>query len=264
MKFGLAGHAGVRQLYETKDLQKCLSAAEEVWKPFEGMDVGKDGKPGVRTLTKLREILTAYHEQLFLKEDWTDQGGEVMEELLIPVPPYYWHLFSKCGYSPFYIRYLAKIDRFGLSGQVPAIQELKFLKPFMGGEFTPEPNNQIVGYLRASRRRKAIVTVAKVQPSSVKGMVQPRSKRDEPYSIFTRDPVFYEDFAFAEFEQDVIGWVVSILTWQMSNYWPKSAPGACNDYGGCSFKTVCSVEPAKREVLLELGFKKKEAFVDGK
>jgi len=264
MKFGGAEHAGIRTLYETKSLEACLKAGEEAWAPFEGRDVNKAGKPGVRTLSKLREILTAYYEQFFLKEDWEDQGGEQMQELLIKVPSQYWHLFAKAGTNPFYIRYLAKIDRLGLSGGVPAIQEFKFLKPFLGADFTPEPNNQIVGYLRASNRRKAVVTVAKVQPSSIKGMVQPRAKKDEPYSIFTRDPVYYSDFVFEEFEKDVIGWVVSILTWQMSNYWPKSAPGACNDYGGCPFKTLCSVEPKQREVMIELGFKQKEPYADGK
>jgi hypothetical protein len=258
MRFGFAGHTGIHALYDTRNLKACLEAAEKAWAPYEGMDVDKGGKPGVRTLAKLKEILTAYHDQIFLTEDWTDEGGEKEEVLLISVPSVHWYLFSKAGYAPFYVYYTAKIDRRGISGKVPAIQELKFLKPFLGSEFVPEPNNQIVGYLKASNRRKAVVTVAKVQQSSIKGMVQPRSKKDEPYSIFTRDPVFYSDFVFEEFEKDVIGWAVSILTWKLNKHYPKSAPDACNMYGGCPYKVLCSVEPIQREVMIELGFKKKE------
>lgn len=261
MKFGSAGHAGLNTLYMTKDLGKCLEAATTAWIPFEGQDVNKDGKPGVRTLTKLKEILTAYHEQFFVGEDWTDAGGEKLEEVYIYVPyDIQQKMLVVSGNLYTDIRYLVKVDRKGLSGDVPAIQEFKFLKPIMGSDFVPEPNNQIVGYLKASKCKKAIVTVAKVQVSSVKGMVKGKLKSDEPHSIFTRDPVFYEEHVFKEFEQDAIGWTLSILTWKASNYWPKAAPDACNDFGGCQFRNLCAVSPEQRRVLLDLGFKKKKPY----
>jgi len=245
MKFGDAGHRGLGALYTHNSLDACLTVASDAWKPFEGMDVEKNGQPGMRTTAKLREILTAYFEQLYGKEEWIDQGGERLESMVL-----------KRGELEIIYRF--KIDREGLSGGVPAIQEWKFNKPFFTNEFIPEPNLQIVGYLRATGKKKAVVTVCDVVKNSVKGQVQPRNKADLPRSIFHRDPVYYDDWVFKEWEEDVFGWAVSILTCRESNYWPKNAPGACGNYGGCVYKTLCNAEEEQRKVLMELSFRKKE------
>jgi hypothetical protein len=174
--------------------------------------------------------------------------------------PLFWYL----GYRHGFIGYRIKIDRKGLSGGVPAIHEWKFLKPLIGTDFVPEPNNQIVGYLYALKAKKAVVTVAKVQISSSGGMVKGRLKSDEPHSIFTRDPVFYDSHVFEEFKRDVIGWALSYLTCQASEYWPKNAPGACNYYGGCQFKQLCAADPEQRKVLIELSYRPKPKYEEGK
>ena len=258
MMFGSAGHTGLHKLYDTKNLDSCLDAAFKAWEPFEGQDVSKDGKPGVRTWAKLKEILTAYYNQIYVNEKWTDQGGEILESFLIEIPPFIRDAFLGVGYTEEAIRYRFKIDRKGLSGDVPAIQEWKFLKPILGSDFVPEPNNQIVGYLKGMQARKAVVTVAKVQVSSVEGMIKGRTKDAEPHSIFTRDPVFYDPHVFEEFSMDMLMWSFIILSCTALGYWPKNAPGACNYFGGCQFKQLCASDPEQRKVLIELSFQKKE------
>jgi hypothetical protein len=258
-EFGSAGHAGLGALYSTKSLEEALKAAEKVWKPWEGQDVDKNGKPGVRTLIKLKEILTAYKEQFYDQEKWEDTGGEKLQQIELLHPPECFQEFLSLVGSPnLQLIYRYKIDRTGLSGGVKAVQEWKFLKPFMGKEFITEPNNQVVGYLKGEKATKAVVTVMDVMASSVKGMVKGKAKDAEWRSIFKRDPVFYEPWVFEEWEKDVWGWALSILTCRMSGYWPKNAPGACDNYGGCIFKMLCCAPPEQRETMIELGFRKKK------
>lgn len=245
MVFGDAGHKGLGKLYDTGSLDESIKTATELWEPYEGMDVEKNGQPGIRTKAKLTEILTAYVEQLFGKEDWEDEGGEQLDAFTLIR-------------DDLTVTYRYKIDRIGKSGGTPAIQEWKFLKPFFTNEFIPEPNLQVVGYLKATNRQKAIVTVADVMKSSKNGMVVQKAKDVLPRSIFHRDPVYYDGWVFGEWEKDVFGWAKSILTCRESNYWPKNAPGACGNYGGCVYKTLCNADEEQRKVLMELSFKKRE------
>jgi hypothetical protein len=258
MEFGSAGHVALGVLYDTGDLGKALEAAKKAWAPWEGMDVEKSGAPGIRTQAKLREIITAYYEQIFKDEKWEDMPGEAekLTQIEIEVPGE--HVLRRVlGYECEYIIYRLKIDRKGHSGGVLAIQEWKFLKPFFTSEFIVEPNAQIVGYLVASEANKAVVTVIDVMKSE-KGMTVPRSKSVEPRSIFHRDPCFYEPHVFEEWKKDVLAWASMVYLCQKMDYWPKHDPGSCGAYGGCPYRTLCASDEEQRKVLSELSFKKKK------
>ena len=249
MMFGSAAHVGINVLYDTEDIDKAVQEALKSWSPFEGTDIEKSGRPGIRTKAKLEEILRAYHSEFYGKEKWEDQGGEKLSFIVLEN-------------DLLRVKYFYKVARKGLSGGVPATMEFKFQKPFFTREFIPEPNNQVVGYLKATERKKAIITVADIVTSSENGIIPGKRKMDMPRSIFKRDPVFYEPWVMERWEKSIFGWSRLILECKESNNWPMAAPNSCGNYGGCQFKTLCNADVEQRKILMELGFRKKAPHIE--
>ena len=241
LKWGDAYQQGITKLYDTEDVNKAVAKFVSVFTPFDGMD-----EKGVRTLAKGQEMLEAWNEQFYGKEEWTDQGGEKMFSFEV-VPGLF---------------YTVKLDRQGLSGGVEAIQEIKTTG--YPGMFVTEPNLQIQGYLYAYSHlkgvpvKKAVVTVAGLYKSSSRGMVKGTRKDDPPRSVFGRDNIWYEEWQFEQWKKAVKKWARLIQVCQEDNDWPINAPSACSAYGGCQYRVLCSADPEQREYLKETAFKKKE------
>jgi hypothetical protein len=242
LEFGRIYQKGLTVLYETRDIELALAGALSLWEPFEGLDTTKL----VRNKKKMEELLRAYEKEFFGKEQWTDNGGEIL--LSYPL----------CEGVDF----VGKQDRRGYFGDTRAIQENK--TSTFPGMFVDEPNNQICGYLWLESKilgekvRKVIVTIAWLHKNSVKGLIYPKVKADPPKSVFIRDPITVEDFLIEEFEKDVIQVAQDIMHYQDIEYWPKNAPQACGTFGGCEYKSLCLCSDEEKKVMAEMQFNKKE------
>lgn len=242
LEFGSAYQKGLTALYTARNIEKAVSEALHAWEPFEGLDTTKM----VRNKKKMEELLRAYDKEFYGKENWTDNGGELLLE------------YPLCEG----VIFVGKQDRRGWFGETRAIQENK--TSTFPGMFVDEPNNQIVGYLWLESKilgekvRKAVVTIAGLHKNSVNGLLYPRVKSDPPKSVFIRDPITVEDFLIEEFERDAVCVASEIDQCYTHNYWPKNAPQACGTFGGCEFKSLCLCSDEEKKVMAEMQFTKKK------
>ncbi len=246
--FGEAVHAGWGCLYDTSNVESAIGAFRKKF-PF-----GVEDPKGLRTQAKGEELIRAYQEQFFGKEEWVDEGGEVLEELELAPG----------------INYRVKIDRRGLSYGEPAIQEWKTTA--WAGFFVPEPNAQLIGYLwadsvlRKRAVRKCIVTIGGLYKTSKNGIMPARRKRDEygelgggeERSIFSRDPVYFQDWQIEEWKEETLTWIGVAETYKAMEIWPQASPEACGGFGGCAYKQICLETGEERKLLMEVKYEKKE------
>ncbi len=242
--FGEVYQYGLTRLYETKSVEIAKHDATAKWNSYGVIDERE-----IRTPEKLRELVTAYDKEFFGKEQWTDNGGEILLE------------YPLCEGAVF----VGKQDRRGWYGKERTIQRaIQENKTTTNPRwFIPEPNNQLIGYLWLESKilgepvRKIVVTIAEINKNSALGLIKPRIKSDPPRSVFTRDPIYVEDFLVEEFEQDAVEVAREINNCSCRKYWPKNAPGACGNFGGCEFKQLCLCSDEEKPLIIELQYEKK-------
>lgn len=112
-----------------------------------------------------------------------------------------------------------------------------------------EPNNQMTLYTLASQ-----VVLA----SPVKGVVIDGAQvlLEKPHA-FKRGFTFRTPDQINEWTNDLKYWFDQAERYAITNYWPQNDT-ACDKFGGCKFRSICSKSPQVREKFLKSGFTKLE------
>jgi hypothetical protein len=114
-----------------------------------------------------------------------------------------------------------------------------------------EPENQMSMYTFASR----VIT-----PKPAKGVIIDVIQvliKDQPK--FVRGMTFRTEDQISEWLIDAQYWIGLAEEWAYNQYWPMNDT-ACDKYGGCPFRGVCSSSPQVREMILESEFEKGEQW----
>ena len=108
-----------------------------------------------------------------------------------------------------------------------------------------EPNNQMSLYTLAGQI---------VLDTPIKGVCisAAQIKLAEP-NVFVRGFTYRTKDQIEEWLDDLTMWLVAAESYAKSNYWPKNDT-ACDKFGGCKFRDICSKSPDVREIFLKSDF----------
>jgi len=118
-----------------------------------------------------------------------------------------------------------------------------------------EPNNQMTLYSLASQ----IVIKAPIRGVIIDAAQIGRDKSGVDYSRFIRGFTFRTAAQLDEWVQDLKFWTSQAENYANFNYWPMNDT-ACDKYGGCKFREICSKSPQVREQFLKGSFEKGEIW----
>jgi hypothetical protein len=108
-----------------------------------------------------------------------------------------------------------------------------------------EPNNQMTLYTLAAK-----VVVG----SPVKGVIIDAAQLLMEETKFGRSFTYRTDDFLHEWVEDLGIWFSMAENYAIANYWPKNDT-ACDKFGGCKFKSICSKSPQVRDTFLRSQFK---------
>lgn len=108
------------------------------------------------------------------------------------------------------------------------------------------PDNQMTGYTYGSR-------VALSMP--VAGVIIDAAQIAKGFSRFERGFTMRTEGQLNEWRNDFVDLVIRFEGYAKRGYWPMNDT-ACDDYGGCVFRGICSKDPAVREAYLRADFVK--------
>lgn len=111
-----------------------------------------------------------------------------------------------------------------------------------------EPNNQITLYSLASQV---------ILSSPVKGVIIDAAQIAVGFSRFTRSFTYRTKDQLEEWMYDLKFVLAQVEEYATSGYWPMNDT-ACDKFGGCRFRTICSKSPQVREQFLKSNFIKLE------
>lgn len=109
------------------------------------------------------------------------------------------------------------------------------------------PNNQVSLYTLAS-------TV--VLGERAKGVIISACQLAVGFCRFARRPIHRTEGQTAEWLDEAQRWILQAQRYAETGYWPMNDT-ACGLYGGCSFRKVCSADPAMRGRLLNSDYHKR-------
>lgn len=89
---------------------------------------------------------------------------------------------------------------------------------------------------------------------------KPKTSKGSPPS-FPRQLTLRDEDDFSELTDCIYEAVTSYLKWKRNGKWPMGPLSACNLYGGCNFKAVCSAPTSMRETILKAKFTQGEKCV---
>lgn len=112
-------------------------------------------------------------------------------------------------------------------------------------QFTP--NNQMSLYSFASQ------VVAK---SAVRGVIIDAAQLAVGFTRFARSFVYKTPGNINEWFNDFIRWLRVAEHYAMNEHWPQNDT-ACDKFGGCPFREICSADPAVRDMYLKSNFEKR-------
>jgi len=113
-----------------------------------------------------------------------------------------------------------------------------------------EPNNQMSLYTLASQI---------ILESPVKGVIIDAAQVLTDSSRFVRGFTQRTSEQLEEFTRDLEYWFNLAESYAEANYWPMNDT-ACDKYGGCRFRDICSKSPHVREQFLKSSFVKGEKW----
>ena len=111
-----------------------------------------------------------------------------------------------------------------------------------------EPNNQMTLYTLATKV---------VLNASVKGIIIDAAQLTTSGTNFGRRFTYRTSDQLEEWLRDLHQWLLAAERYAAEGYWPQNDT-ACDKYGGCRFREICSKSPQARERFLEAGFVKAE------
>lgn len=106
------------------------------------------------------------------------------------------------------------------------------------------PDNQMTGYTFAGK-------VALLIP--VVGVIIDAAQIAEGFSRFERGFTMRTDNQLEEWRTDFIMMAKDAERYAQADYWPMNDT-ACDNYGGCTFRGICSKDPMVREIFLKTDF----------
>jgi hypothetical protein len=109
------------------------------------------------------------------------------------------------------------------------------------------PDNQMSGYTFGSR-------VALAMP--VAGVIIDAAQIAKGFSAFERGFTMRTEGQLDEWRNDFVDMVQRFEGYAERGYWPMNDT-ACDDYGGCAFRNICSKDPSVRQAYLEADFVKR-------
>jgi len=109
-----------------------------------------------------------------------------------------------------------------------------------------EPNNQMSLYTLASKV---------ILESPIKGVIIDAAQILADSSRFVRGFTYRTDDQLEEFVSDLEYWFNQAEAYAEADYWPMNDT-ACDKYGGCRFRDICSKSPSVREQFLKSAFEK--------
>jgi len=111
-----------------------------------------------------------------------------------------------------------------------------------------EPNNQMSLYTTAGQ----VVLEAPVRGVAINAV---QLLLEPPYARFIRGFTFRNPEQLEEWQTDLSRWL-QLAEWYAENdYWPQNDT-ACDKFGGCGFRNVCSKAPSVRHIYLNSDFTK--------
>jgi hypothetical protein len=113
-----------------------------------------------------------------------------------------------------------------------------------------EPNNQMSLYTLAAKV---------ILESPIKGVIIDAAQILTDSSRFVRGFTYRTDDQLDEFIKDLEYWFSLAETYAENDYWPMNDT-ACDKYGGCRFREICSKSPSVREQFLKSSFTKGEKW----
>lgn len=93
----------------------------------------------------------------------------------------------------------------------------------------------------------------------VKGVIIDAIQIAKDWSRPVRGFTFRTNDQIQEWLRDLRGWLELAERYATEGYWPQNDT-ACNKYGGCRFRDICSKSPQVREKFLEADFEKGKAW----
>jgi hypothetical protein len=115
---------------------------------------------------------------------------------------------------------------------------------------TYSPHNQMSLYTLASNV---------IFKAPVKGMIINAVQMLIGSNRFVRGITFRTQDQIDEWLYDLEHWLLQMEGYALHQYWPRNDT-ACDKYGGCPFRTVCSKSPAVREIYLKADFTQEEPW----
>lgn len=113
-----------------------------------------------------------------------------------------------------------------------------------------EPNNQMTLYTLAGQI---------ILKSPVKGVIIDVAQVAVGFSRFVRGITYRSPDQIEEWLEDLKHHLAAMENYATEGYWPQNDT-ACDKFGGCRFREVCSRSPAVRRVFLESDFTREEPW----
>jgi hypothetical protein len=180
----------------------------------------KDGSPAV--------------EQSFRFElDWGPETARNERGHWLPDQPY-----VLCGHLDKVVEYQG--EKFGMDHKTTT-------RPLYSNYFNQyEPENQMTLYTLATKI---------IFNTPVRGMIVNAAQIGVGFSRFARGITYRTADQLTEWLVDLKHWLNLAEHYAKENYWPQNDT-ACDKYGGCKFREICSQSPKVRERLLAANFTK--------
>lgn len=113
-----------------------------------------------------------------------------------------------------------------------------------------EPNNQMTLYTLASQV---------IFQSPIKGVIIDVAQVAIEFSRFTRGFTYRTKDQIEEWINDLHYWFAKAEEFATAEYWPMNDT-ACDKFGGCKFRQICSKSPQVREQFLKSNFERREKW----
>jgi hypothetical protein len=140
--------------------------------------------------------------------------------------------FTLCGH----------IDRVATLNDVPYILDIKTTEYTLGVGFFKKfrPHNQFSLYSLAGQIELPVPT---------QGLIVDAAQVAVTFSRFERNIIPYDRAAVEEWHQDLGVWLDQLDGCASEQHWPMN-DSACDNYGGCEFREICSKSPGSRDIWL--------------
>lgn len=140
------------------------------------------------------------------------------------------------------------LDRIVTFGDAPFVMDRKTSTSTLGSYYFDQyaPDNQMTIYSFAGQV---------VMDAPIKGVIIDAAQIMVDASRFVRGFTMRTSDQIEEWLKDLRWWLSQMEACAVAKYWPQNDT-ACNKFGGCRFRDICSKSPQVRDKFLETSFEK--------